>query len=108
MVIAGVAAIAATLGVVAPAFAAEQIDCSAGSAAVKIHWTDASGAQQINCYGGAGALHVGLPRSSSVEAGRNSGWVEVADPVGATTRRFFGPGEVVATGYQTLTKIYVG
>jgi len=25
-----------------------------------------------------------------------------------TTRRFFSPGDVIATGFSTLTKIYVG
>jgi hypothetical protein len=103
-----VAAVAMTIGVATPALATEQTNCSAGSAAVKIHWTDGAGAQRTDCYGGVGALEVALPRSSSVEAGTNTGWVEVADPIGMTTRLFFHPGEVVATGYRTLTKIYVG
>jgi hypothetical protein len=103
-----VAAVATTFFMATPAFAAEQIECSAGSAAVKINWTDGSGAQQTNCYSGAGTLGITLPRSSSVEAGRNTGWVEIADPVGTTTRHFFKPGEVIATDFQTLTKIYVG
>ncbi|WP_157985371.1 hypothetical protein [Lentzea terrae] len=103
-----VAAVAATFFIATPAFAAEEIECSAGSAAVKIHWTDGSGAQQTNCYGGVGTLGVNLPRSSSVEAGGNTGWVEVVDPVGTATRRVFRPGDVIATDFQTLTKIYVG
>ena len=103
-----VAAVAATFFTATPAFAAEQIECSAGSEAVKIHWTEGSGAQRTNCYGGVGSLGVSLPRSSSVEAGGNTGWVEIADPVGTTTRRYFKPGQVVATDFQTLTKIYVG
>lgn len=103
-----VAVVATTFFVATPAFAAEQIDCSAGSAAVKIHWTDGSGAQRTNCYSGAGTLGVNLPRSSSVEAGRNTGWVEFADPAGTITRRVFKPGAVIAGDFQTLTKIYVG
>ncbi|WP_156093591.1 hypothetical protein [Lentzea aerocolonigenes] len=103
-----IAAVAMTFGVATPALATEQADCSTGSASVKIHWTDGSGAARTNCYGGVGALEVGLPRSSSVEAGRNHGWVETTDSAGMTIRRFFSAGEVIPTGFQTLTKIYVG
>lgn len=102
-----VAAVAMTIGVATPALATEQVDCSS-SGTVKINWTDNSGVQRTNCYGGVGTLGITLPRSSSVEAGSNTGWVEIVDPGGMTTRRFFNPGEVISTGYQTLTKIYVG
>lgn len=103
-----VAAAAMTIGMATPALATEQTECSAGSTAVKVHWTDGSGAARTNCYSGVGTLGITLPRSSSVEAGRNNGWVETTDPAGMTTRRFFSPGEVIPTGFQTLTKIYVG
>jgi hypothetical protein len=103
-----VAAVAMTVGFATPALATEKTDCSAGSAAVKIHWTDGSGAQRTDCFGGVGALGVSLPRSSSVEAGSNHGWVETEGSAGMTTRHFFNAGEIVGTGFQTLTKIYVG
>ena len=101
-----VAAAIMTVGFATPALATDQVDCSvAGS--VKIHWTDNSGTSRTNCYSNAGQLDVVLPRSSSVEAGNNSGWVERTGPGGTGERLVFLPGQVVQIGGFTVASVRI-
>ncbi|WP_439662433.1 hypothetical protein ACSHWB_13800 [Lentzea sp. HUAS TT2] len=102
-----VAAMATTFCVTTPAFATEQVSCSAGSDVVKINWVDGSGAQRANCYGEIGELGVTLPRSSSIEAGDNAGWVEYTERNGSTVRRVLDSGQVVQIGGLTVTRVRI-
>ncbi|MEV6240240.1 hypothetical protein [Lentzea sp. NPDC051838] len=101
-----VAAAVMTVGFATPALATDQVDCSvAGS--VKIHWTDNSGTPRTNCYSNVGQLEVSLPRTSSVEAGNNFGWVDRTGPGGAGERLAFGPGQTVQVGGFTIVSVRI-
>lgn len=75
---------------------------------VKIHWVDGSGARRTSCVSDTGTLGVTLPRSSSVNPDDSDfGWVEYTGSNGVTVRRSFEPGQVVAIGGLTITKVAI-
>lgn len=106
LAVAATIAVTATVGLAPSAFAVEEIDCSEAGT-VKINWREQSGASRATCFSEAGTLGVTLPRSSSVEGGTNSGWVEYTGPNGTLDRVTFDVGQIIQINGWTISRVRI-
>lgn len=79
LITATVAAVAATVGLAAPAFAIDEVSCVRLGSWLRISY---EGGRLTKCYANAGATNVNLANAGYWTAGNNSGWISYAQSDG--------------------------
>ena len=106
MLIAGAMAVAATLGLAAPAFAITQTECDPDTGWLKIYYVK-NGVGDRACFANAGSMNTNFPNGFRVSSGNNAGNVEFIDTDGVRRYRPFGRWETHDFLYLTIVKVTI-
>lgn len=107
--VAGLAAVAATVGLASPAFAIAEADCRLSNEFVRITVARPGGATAERCYANAGSKDVSITSSLRVYGGNNDGNVEYVENVTGTPRwtPFFRGQTTAELGAVRITKVTI-